>query len=84
MSRMLPKSPVQTVVPFPGRQALEGYPSRKLHRPAVRSQRIRRKALVDVIMSVERFLTRSDLTEGERQRYQADLGKLIQKLGALN
>ena len=82
--RMLPKSPVQTVVPFPGRQALEDYPSRKLLSPAVRSQTIRRKVLVDVIMSVECFLERSDLTEGERERYQADLGKLIQKLGASN
>lgn len=81
---MLPKSPVQTVVPFPERQALEGYPSRKLLRPAVRSQRIRRKALVDVIMSVECFLKRSDLTECERERYQADLGKLMKKLGTLN
>ena len=35
-------------------------------------------------MSVECFLTRSDLTEGERERYQDDLGKLILKLGALN
>jgi len=81
---MLPKSSLQTVVPFPGRQALEGYPSRRLLPPSVRSQRIRRKALVDVIMSVECFLTRSDLTEAERERYQTDLGKLILKLGALN
>ena len=84
MSLTLPKSSVQTVVPFPEGQALEGYPSRKLLPPSVRSQRIRRKALVDVIMSVECFLTRSDLTEGERERYQTDLGKLILKLGALN
>ena len=85
MSQMLPKSSVQTVIPFPGRQALEGYPtSRKLLPPSVRSQRIRRKALVDVIVSVECFLTRSDLTKGERERYQDDLGKLILKLGALN
>ena len=81
---MSSKSSVQTVVPFPGRQARECYPSRKLLPPSVRSQRIRRKALVDVIMSVECFLTRSDLTEGERERYQDDLGKLILKLGALN
>ena len=81
---MLPKSSVHTVVSFPGGQALEGYPSRKLLRPAVRSQRIRRKTLVDVIMSVECFLKRSDLTECERERYQADLGKLMKKLGALN
>ncbi len=81
---MLPKSSLQTVIPFPGGQALEGYSSRKLLPPSVRSQRIQRKALVDVIMSVESFLERSDLTGGERERYQADLGKLIQKLGALN
>ncbi len=85
MSQMLPKSSVQTVIPFPGRKALEGYPtSQKLLPPSVRSQRIRRKALVDVIVSVECFLTRSDLTKGERERYQTDLGKLILKLGALN
>ena len=84
MSHMLPKSSAQTVIPFPGRQALEGFPSRKLLPPSVRSQRIRRKALVDVIVSVEFFLTRSDLTEGERERYQTDLGKLILKLGELN
>jgi len=81
---MSPKSSVQTVIPFPGRQALENYPRRKLLPPSARSQRIRRKALVDVIVSVECFLKRSDLTEGERERYQTDLGKLILKLGALN
>jgi len=84
MSHMLPKSSVQTVVPFPGGQALEGYPSRKLLPPSVRSKKIRRKALVDVIMSVECFLRRSDLTEGERERSEADLDKLIQKLGTSN
>jgi len=81
---MSQKSSVQTVIPFPGRKALKGYPSLKLLPSSERSQSIRRRALVDVIMSVECFLTRSDLTEGERQRYQADLGKLLQKLGALN
>jgi len=84
MSQMLPKSSLQTVIPFPGRQALEGYPTSRKLPPSVRSQRIRRKALVDVIVSVECFLTRSDLTKGERERYQTDLGKLILKLGALN
>ena len=81
---MITKSPVQTVVPFPGQQAQEDDLSGKLLLPSVESQRIRRKALVDVIMSVNGFLERSDLTTGERERYQADLGKLIQKLGASN
>ncbi len=81
---MSQKSSVQTVIPFPGRKALKGYPSRKLLPPSERSQSIRRKALVDVIVNVECFLRRPDLTKGERERYRADLGKLIQKLGASN
>ena len=81
---MLQETPVLAVVPFPGRQAPEGYPRQKLLPPSVRSQRIRRRVLVDVIMSVECFLKRSDLTMDERERYQADLGTLMKKLGASN